>query len=306
LTRVDGPLLNAPHRIRGWIVRRRRGWLVVGAAALAVAVGAPVAVAAGTKTGADPAGDAGAGFDITSLTVSNDNAGVITFRIAVPAVAALPDNFAVGIALDTDLTSEGSPVDYVITAVRNVAVLVPINAAGAGAPFIPRSLTTTFEPGVVSIAIDRKDLGSPRALLLSVTSFTVAPGGAPITDVNTDVAPAGGVLLYPLKLPTRLAVRSTVFSPKPPVPGSRFRAGVFVRDVTFGAPGEPAQGGRVTCRFTVGGAKVTAARSLTKAGRATCAGNVPLDAAGESIRGTLTYALNGAVVTARFTGTVRS
>jgi hypothetical protein len=30
-------------------------------------------------------GAAGAGFDITSLTVSNDDAGLLTFRVGLPA-----------------------------------------------------------------------------------------------------------------------------------------------------------------------------------------------------------------------------
>ncbi len=54
----------------------------------------------------------------------------------------------------------------------------------------------------------------------------------------------------------------------------------------------------------VGGRKVTAARSLTPTGRATCAGAVPAGAAGQRLRGTVTYALNGAVLTRSFAATV--
>jgi hypothetical protein len=118
------------------------------------------------------------------------------------------------------------------------------------------------------------------------------------------VAPAEGVLAHVLRLPTKLLARSSSLSPSRPVAGGRFRAGVFVRDVTFGVPGEPAAKGRVSCRFTVGGKRVTAARSLTPAGRPTCAGAVPGDAAGKALRGTVTFSLDGAVVTRSFSATV--
>jgi len=112
------------------------------------------------------------------------------------------------------------------------------------------------------------------------------------------------VLAHALKLPTKLLARSTSLSPGRPAAGARFRAGVFVRDVTFGVPGDLPKGGRVTGRFTIGGQKVTAARSLTPAGRATCAGAVPPGAAGRPLRGTVTYALNVAVLKRSFAATV--
>jgi hypothetical protein len=141
-------------------------------------------------------------------------------------------------------------------------------------------------------------------LIASVSSFTLAPDGTPDTTANTDTAPAEGVLAHVLKLPPKLLVRSTSLSPGRPAAGGRFRAGMFVRNVTFGVPGEPAKGGRVTCRFTIGGQKVTPARSVTPTGRATCAGTVPRDAAGQALRGTVTYTLEGVVVKRSFAATV--
>ncbi len=118
-------------------MRRRRGWLaaagVAGAVALAAAAGVPLAGAAGTKSLADQAGDAGAGFDITSFAVSNDDAGTVSFRVELPAVTALPDNMALLILLDTDLDlGEQNPFDFGITIVRNTAVLIPVTASGVG------------------------------------------------------------------------------------------------------------------------------------------------------------------------------
>jgi hypothetical protein len=287
-------------------MRRRWAWGAAAAATagLAVATAVSLAGAAGTRSAADPAGDAGAGFDITSVTVANDDAGRITFRIALPAVGSLPDNMGLTVVLDTDQKlSESNPIDYGIVVARNTAVLTSVTPGGAVSVFAPRSLTTSFAPGLVGVSIARSDLGNPRALIVAVASFTLAADGTPDTAANTDVAPDTG-LLYALKLPTKLIVRSTSLSPGRPAAGGPFRAGAFVRDVTFGAPGELPKGGRVTCRVTVGGEKVTAARSLTRAGRATCAGTVPGDAAGQALRGTVTYTLNGVAVKRSFATTV--
>jgi hypothetical protein len=283
----------------------RRAWaagaMAGGAAVLAAAAGIPLAGAAGSRTAPDPAGDAGAGFDITSLTVSNTNAGRLSFRIGIPAVTAAPPNMALLIGLDADQKAEANPLEHAITVFAAGAVVIPTNAAGQpGAPFIPASLSTSFAPGVVTVSIAGADVGNPRKLLVGAGSFTLAPDGSPVTVSDTDVVG----LSYTLKLPTKLLVRSTSLSPSRPAPGGAFRAGVFVRDTTYGSPGEPASGGRVTCAFTVGGRKVTAARSLTEAGRATCAGTVPRDAAGTTLRGTVTYTLNGATVKRSFSAHV--
>jgi hypothetical protein len=286
-------------------VRRRRAGLAAAAAvALGAAAGIPLAAGAGTTGETDLAGDAGAGFDITALTVANDDAGAITFRVALPALTAVPDNMALAILLDTDLVSEANPVDFLIVLIRNGAAIVPVTPAGNGAPFIPRSLSTSFAPGVVTASVARGDVGDPLLLIASAASFVLAPDGTPDTAANTDIAPADGALVHLVKLPTRLLVRSASLSSARPAAGGPFRAGVFVRDVTYGVPGDPARRGRVTCKFTVGGEKVTAARSLTRAGRATCAGTVPRDAAGQTLRGTVTFTLNRAVVTRSFTATV--
>jgi hypothetical protein len=290
-------------------VRRRRAWLaaasVAGAAVVAAGTGVPLGGAAGTKSLADPAGDAGAGFDITSFAVSNDDAGTISFRVGLPAVTALPDNMALAILLDSDLdTAESNPFDYGISLIRNSAVLFPITPAGVGTAFIPRSLTTRFEPGVVHASSPAarsagRECCSPRSGA-SRSRRTARPTPRP---TRTSPPPRAC-------WPTRSSCRPSCWrapraSRRAGPPRARaFRAGVFVRDVTFGVPGDLPKGGRVTCRFTIGGQKVTAARSLTPAGRATCAGAVPPGAAGRPLRGTVTYALNGAVLKRSFAATV--
>ena len=281
------------------------GWTrrVVAVASAAVAAGAiaavPAADGANSIAAADAVGDAGAGFDITRLTVRNDDAGRITFRIDMPAVTALPPNLGLILPLDTDLRRESEPIDHLITFVGGTAVIAPITAAGAGNAFIPRSLTTAFTPGAVTISVHRDDLGGTRAMLAGALTFTVSPTGDPNLETDTDAVPESGALPFLLRLPTRLLVRSSNLSPGRPSAGGAFRAALFVRDVTYGAPGDPASGGRVTCRFSAGGRKVTAKGSLNTAGRAACAGTVPAGASGR-LTGTVTYTQRGARVSRTF------
>lgn len=278
--------------------RRTVAITVAAVAAGAIAV-VPVADGANSRAAADAVGDAGAGFDITRFTVRNDDAGKVTFRIDMPAVDALPQNLGLILPLDTDLRRESEPIDHLITFVGGAAVIAPITAAGAGSPFIPRSLTTAFTPGAVTITVHRDDLGGTRAMLAGALSFTVSPTGDPNLEADTDAVPETGALPFLLRLPPKLLVRSSRLSPGRPSAGGTFRAALFVRDVTFGAPGDPASGGRVTCRFSAGGRKVSAKGSLNAAGRASCTGTVPAGATGR-LTGTVTYAQPGARVTRTF------
>ncbi len=107
----------------------------------------------------------------------------------------------------------------------------------------------------MSASVARAEIGTPRVVLASVASFTLAPDGTLDTTANTDIAPAEGALAHALRLPTKLLARSTTLSPGRPAAGGRFRAGIFVRDVTFGVPGDLPKGGRVTCRFTSAAAR---------------------------------------------------
>ncbi|HTI35208.1 MAG TPA: hypothetical protein VL422_16145, partial [Miltoncostaea sp.] len=252
---------------------------------------------------ADAVGDAGAGFDITRLTVRNDDAGRITFRIDMPAVTALPPNLGLLLVLDTDLRREADPIDHLISFSDGRAVIVPASAGSLGNPFVPRSLSAAFTPGAVTISVHRDDLGGTRAILAGVSTFTFSPTGEPNLETDTDIAPDGSPLPFLLRLPTRLLVRSSNLSPGRPSAGGAFRAALFVRDVTYGAPGDPASGGRVTCRFSAGGRKVTAKGSLNTAGRASCAGTVPAGASGR-LTGTVTYTQRGARVSRTFAAPV--
>ena len=117
----------------------------------AVLVAACIAGTAGaasrsnSQTFTDPIGDSGNAPDVTTVTVSNDDTGLITFRVVVPNRAQLADPDGVFVLLNTDgsLSNGMSGFDYVVVAVTplwayDVAVTAPSSPpAATPAPATP-------------------------------------------------------------------------------------------------------------------------------------------------------------------------
>ena len=276
---------------------------VLAAAGLGPAV--LTASAAGTKTFSDPVGDAGTGFDVANVVVSNDSTGQITFRVGLPAVSALPSSLALGISMNTDLKPTGgnAGIDFSIIAIGGQAGLSKVNSGGLSNPTIPQSLSTSFQPGLMTVSINRKDLGGTHGFQFFAVTLTELPDGS-IDPGNSDVAPPG-FWSYDLKLPTKLAVSSVGVTPPRPAAGGAFAAGMTVRDTTFDAPGVVPVGGTVKCAFSAGGKSVTTQGSITRAGRVTCRGHVPDAATGQSLTGTVKFRLNGVTASRSFSTRIR-
>src|SRR5215218_9595801 len=101
------------------------GILVPAGAAGASTLGAasPESIAANSVTFQDSTGEDPQAPDITSITVSNTDAGLVSFRINVPNRPQLGFDMLAEVYVDTDFnTATGDPelagVDYVIQLVR--------------------------------------------------------------------------------------------------------------------------------------------------------------------------------------------
>jgi hypothetical protein len=86
-----------------------RALAVVGVGAL---VFAGVALAANSKSFADAGGDALSSPDLTVVSITNDDAGVVTVRLTVANRSTLGDNEAVAVGLDTDQNPDTGSVYY--------------------------------------------------------------------------------------------------------------------------------------------------------------------------------------------------
>jgi hypothetical protein len=74
------------------------------------ALSSPAATAANTTTYQDSSGENQAAPDITTLVVSNTDAGIVSFRVNIPNRATLSADMLIALEVDTDNNSAtGSP-----------------------------------------------------------------------------------------------------------------------------------------------------------------------------------------------------
>ncbi len=149
-------------------------------------------VAAGDSVFMDPTGDATGGApDITQVVVSNDAAGMITFKITT--VAPIVDGSIVGVDLDTD-NSPANGTEYGLVAGLGGAGMVKWD--GTGYVDSQATITYTRSGNVIELELDDADIGSPTRFGFSAVSILF---DASDEVVGEDDAPDGGAYTYFLK-----------------------------------------------------------------------------------------------------------
>lgn len=278
----------------------------------------PAGTTANTTTYTDSTGENPAAPDIATITVSNTDAGVVSWRIAVANRPTLGQDmwFEVWINSDNNLQT-GDPelagVDYVMQLIQGEILLFRWD----GTTFSRRlgdppatSLSFAYQGGALTIRISASELGNTKGF----TFFVVAIGGLtfdPVTgepdDTNAaaDVAPGGGSGLYAFQVkitPPSLVVRSLKATPKSPTAGRPFTLRlVAARSDTNAA----VQNGRVTCVGRIGSARVRATLQRVQGGAAVCTWNIPLGAKGKAFRGTVTVSFEGLRASQGYSARVR-
>ncbi len=250
-------------QLLGWSGFRKRVFqLAVVGAALAI-----TASAGADQSYTDAAGDAGAGVDITKVSVSNDASGNISIRVqsASPVVAKQ----AVAILMDIDRNPSTGGQGVEVRLYDEPAAGIAFFAFWNGSTFIPAPLTASFSVGAPGANLAEFRFNKNEIQGISGFNFQVV--GVSIDGANlnvADAAPDSGSFSYDL----------TVASPSPPPPK--------VRPV-IGAPAAaivPQAGKRFSVTFTV--TRSDNGSPLTN-GIATCTALVALKAiaCGKSLRG---------------------
>jgi hypothetical protein len=273
--------------------------IMAAAAALAV-VG--VAAAGSTGIGAnsasfnDPAGDAGAAPDVTTVNVANNDAGAITFRIGIANRAVFgPDDY-VGVVIDADgkENAEGylTP-EYVLEySGEGAQFLMWDGDSWQGVPpFLLHRFSGSYAGGVLTFTVNQTDLANTQ------TAWFFVRGGT--GDEATDDAPDGDVVWeYDVVSPS-LAVLAFA-PPKTAAVGQRLVAGMTVR----GATPDTA---RVVCTARIGTQRIAGrgdwfriiAGAFEKA-TPRCTWTPPRGTHGKLLRGTMTVSQSGLQVTRSF------
>ena len=282
---------------------------------------APTRPAANSTTYTDSTGENPAAPDITTIVVSNDDAGMISFKVNLPNRPTLGQDMLIEIGVDTDSNAAtGDPdlagVDYVMQLLRGEINLFRWDGTGFTRRFgDPPAVTLSFSyAGGITVRISASELGNTKRLRFYVdviSGLAIDPmTGAPYcsttpTPCPEDFAPGGGAGLYPYEVkitPPTLVVRKLTPTPKTPTAGRPFTLRLVAARSDTGAV---VQNGKVTCVGRIGNARLTAQVQRVIAGAATCTWNIPPLAKGKTFRGSVSVVFEGLKAAQSFSRTVR-
>jgi len=278
---------------------------------------APMALAANSTTYTDSSGEDPAAPDITTITLSNSDAGILSFRVNIPNRPTLSQDMIFEIWVDSDSnTATGSPeiagVEYIMQLVRGEINLYRWDGTDFTRRFgDPPAVTLTFSyQGGITVRISAAELGNTKKLNFFVfvaSGCVVDPVTQDLDCANAvaDVAPGGGAGLYPYEVkitPPTLVVKSLKPTPAKPTAGRAFTLRLVAARSDTGAV---VQNGKVTCVGKVGNARLKAQFQRVAGGAAVCAWQIPPKAKGKTFSGSVGVVFEGLKASRGYAGKVR-
>jgi hypothetical protein len=288
-----------------------------------------LAAAAGAQQSyTDPGGDAGVGTDLTSITVSNDQAGLITMQIA--SANPIVGNHAIAVFIDADRNAAtgddgieawmyGGPFVGTEFLACTSGGCSPVNPPGYRA----RAASTN----VTEFQFPRSALGDTMSFDFDVISISIDPPNLNFWDV-------AGTYTYDLAFPQcgngkdddgdgkidsqdlgcssatddneaddPVNVRLGAAKATPAAPKAGSTATISAR-TTRVETGQPLESGAVSCTASYPGKKLKGSGSVV-GGNAVCRVKVPATAKGKTVRGTMTVKYKTASASASFSFKVR-
>jgi hypothetical protein len=290
-------------------------WIALGALLVALpsaALGGSGRSASNSKTFLDSTGEDASAPDITSVVVSNDDAGNITFQINISNRPALTADMYALIFLDTDQNAAtGDPdafgAEYAIELDPGAVGLLKWSGSGYASAASQTSLTFSYATTGATIRISAADLGKTKAFKFGTIAAsgyaTDAAGNADFTNVHRDLAPDQGHGFFSYQVLTKLILSATAFttSPKPAKAGRPFSASLAANQNDTGGP---VASGAVTCVATIAFKSIPAVTHVLTNGVANCIWRIPATAKGKTLRGTITLTVRGVKVTRTFSSRI--
>ncbi len=265
----------------------------------------PAFIAANSQNYQDSTGEDALAPDITTLTVSNDDAGIISFRVNVPNRPALGQDMLFELWVDSDNNgATGSPdvggADYVMQLVRGEVSLYKWDGTDYTRRFgDPSAVTLNFSyQAGLTVRISAAELGNTKAFkffVVAISGLVVDPVTGDLDGANSkaDVAPGGGVGLFPYTVsiakPT-LVVRGLATTPATVKAGKTFTMRMTAARSDTGAV---LQNGRVTCVGRAGTARLRAQLARVQGGAVVCTWLIPAKAKGKTFRGSVAVVFEG-------------
>ena len=277
----------------------------------------PAAPASNSATFEDSTGENPAAPDITTMVVSNNDAGIITFRINVPNRPSFGQDMLILLFVNADNNATtGDPdllgADYAIQLIAGEAALFRWDGTDyTRTPGNPPATSLLFQyQAGATIRISAAELGNTRQLgfatvVVSGIAVDTETGELDFTSSVSDVAPAAGAGLYPYQVliarPT-LVVRNVTRAPARPAAGRPFTLRLRAARSDTGAV---IQNGRVTCQGRAGNARLRAVTARVQGGQVTCTWRIPANAKGRTFRGTATVVFEGLRASRSFSARIR-
>jgi hypothetical protein len=297
---------------------------LAGAQRLSVPAGvlAPAHAATGSASFVDPAGDSAAAPDVTAVTVSNDDQGLITFRVSVANRSALGPDEVIAIPIgtnDPDLFhgQRDDGMNFILGLAAEGAFLLEWDGETMqDVDPQPGSVTGSFAGGVAAVTVRQDDLapGFPDVSVPIALNFYVL--GILFSGSNVlaqDDAPDGtAIWSYRLTEPLRLIV--TNFAADKTVKAGKTL--VVLLGVAYADTGAALKSGKIACRARIGkkalrGTGRFFTLTLNIGGRrlespsATCSWKIPKTARKKTVRGSVTVTESGITVSRAFSTKVR-
>ena len=265
------------------------------------------AARANSQTFTDSTGEDPAAPDITTVVVSNDDAGLITFKVNISNRPTLTTDMTVLMFLDTDQQattgdSQASGAEYAIELDPGSVGLFKWNGSDYVAAPSQTSVTYSYDATGATIRASAVDLGGTKGFNFFLAAFsgitTDAAGNADFTNAKVDAAPDAGHGVYTYQVLTKLTLNVEAFttSPKPAKAGKKFVASLAATESDTKGP---VQAGAVTCTATVGGKHPSATVHRVANGIATCSWVLPRSVKG-TLRGTVSLTVKGTTVVRAF------
>jgi hypothetical protein len=264
--------------------------------------------AAGSTTFQDSTAERADSPDITTVVVSNTNAGAVTFKINGPP--RFTDDMLVDLVIDSDNTATTGDPDtggeYAIELFGGEANLFKWDGTNfSRRTNDPPQSTLTFSQ--LAITINASELGNSARFNFAVTvitGVTLVNGDLDFSAAHADFAPDLGHGLWNYKVntaPLKLVAKGLKLTPRRPAAGRTFTAALTVARNDTGAV---LKGGTVICTATVGGARITARVRKFVGTQARCAWLIPGSARGRPFRGSITVVFEGRRISRSVSATV--
>lgn len=265
----------------------------------------------------DPTGDSGGGPDVTTVQVSDDESGKITFTATIPNRQTLSDQDGVAAFFDTDSNSNtggNGGFEYEVGWISGEQVLLHWDGAqfSVVSP-APASFSASYKDGVATFGIDKADFGGSTAFDFVVT--TTGDTGDSTADRAPDGSavwayPSGGTSTPPPSPPpppgsppppAGVTLTASKFTVGKPHSGHRFTVSMVVRVKETNVAVKTA----VSCAASVAGKPIRATRKgSVLSGHASCTWQLPAGSKGKLLRGSITASYLGAKIRKSFSRTV--